>query len=228
MNFKPLLLICALGLAPVPVFAESVRLPVPILETQIAQMPVAPDAFAAELRDHLPLAKITPMTDGRIEIGYTGPVSPGFQMFLAENAPSIQPFGLLPGAPVSLSMMLSPVGGGTELRLMTQSQYDPQKVSVFETAFGTALPEGAKVLSQEGVPDTCTNMLVYQDTTDVTATQANLQALLDAQGVPHVDNADGTGTLLMGETPKCGIFVYIQPDPEAPTHSLVVVRLMEK
>lgn len=221
-------LILAFGLTLGATFAAADQPPLPRVHTQIVEVQTDPSVLAEQIRGALPGSTFTERGEGWLYIDYVGPLPATLPDFMTTNLPSMSLPSLPVGALTVLSFAVVPQETGSRLHLRAQSDYDASGTDLFKVIFGRPLPRRTNLLSQEGIADTCMNLLVYQDYRSADRVSRQMGRLLRAQGMPHSSTSDSSGTLFLAENADCAVFVHIEPDRDFPTQSMVVVRLMEK
>lgn len=163
---------------------------------------------------------IAPMGEGYV-LSYSGLGAPDFLAdFLAANFAAISADSFGAQAPIALSLAIQPAEKGTSLHLMVLGGLD--------AAEAHDLPEGAEVLLDDGWSADCSGQLVVSSRLSQDATVSTWSDWLGASRFELVADHDETGSFFTGTRPGCAVFMNIEPDPEVPGTSLVVVRFLEE
>lgn len=171
--------------------------------------------------------KVMKEPDGTTILTYAGLDIPRpLATFISNAVPNLDPTALQAGRMVNLNLIMIPQDGGTTLRLMMFENARHKTPAAFRATFGTDLPPDAEVLLNEDAGPCSGQSVIAMPLAADTAAET-LNTRMDEQGLTVTRMAQPDGTLLLGEVGQCSVFVYIEPDQDAPQRSMVVVRYLE-
>lgn len=158
---------------------------------------------------------------GRVMLAYAGSQTPAaLTAFLTAHLPDLAPAALATGTPVSLSVALTNADPGTKLRLLMLGDGPATPLA--------GLPEGAEILLNDGFDGSCKGQIVLSQTGSQKVVAAAYRAWAEGAGFRLDEAPDQTLSFFVGQRPACLIFLYIEPDTEAPDRMSVVVRYVEE
>ncbi len=142
--------------------------------------------------------------------------------YLLDLLPALNPELVSEEFPISLSIAVMAEEKTTLMRIMMSVPNDERA-----TLFGRKLPEGGTVLMDDSYVRGCLGQTVLSHASTVEEAATTYSTTLTDMGFtlttpPHVKTS-----FFVGRGKGCALFLYIQPDFEAPDQSLVVVRFTE-
>lgn len=197
------------------------------LLTHVAYLAEDTVNLTARLRGELATDVVWTDADDVPVLAYSGIDTPArLADFLTARFPGLDPALLAPDRAVALSLALVPKVGGTELRLMLSDPNQTGQTGI-AVALGPDLPAGTDVLLNDGAAGLCRGQFVLSHDAPQDDTVRTFTALSTARGYSLTDASDATMSFFIGNRPECSFFMYIQPDPETPSRSVIAVRYLE-
>jgi len=197
------------------------------LQTHVAHLAEDTTNLAARLKRDLAAHVVWTTSDDVPVLGYTGIDTPvTLASFLIAAIPELDPALLAPDRAIVLSLALVPQAAGTELRLMLSDPNQTGQTGI-AVALGPDLPAGTDVLLNDGAAGLCRGQFVLSYDAPQDDAVQTFTALSTARGYSLTDASDTTTSFFIGNRPECSFFMYIQPDPETPSRSVIAVRYLE-
>lgn len=200
----------------------------PSFRTYTLTLDEPPQALAARLMSDLDGTAQMTSKDGVLYIDYAGLSFPDplRDLVAAQLDPTVASL-LAPGLPVNASLAILPSDAGSELRLVI-AMPNPEDPDSFIAPGGNGLPDGATLLMGGGGIDACTGQLVLAQPEPVDRAADLYAGALAAQGFDLSDLSDEKTSFFVGHRPGCTLFLYLQPDPTAPTRTTVVINFQRE
>lgn len=197
------------------------------LQTHVAYLSEDSGNLTDRLRGDLATDVVWTEADDVPVLAYSGIDTPAqLAAFLTAKLPGLDPALLAPGRAVALSLALVPKAAGTELRLMLSDPHQTGQTGI-TLALGPDLPAGTDVLLNDGASGLCRGQFVLSHDAPRDDAVRIFTALSTARGYRLTDASDATMSFFIGNRPECSFFMYIQPDPETPSRSVIAVRYLE-
>ena len=174
------------------------------------------DEIVRALETQMP-GQVRQPTAGRATLAYAGNTLPprlaGFLAAAFENLPSEV---LVPGTAVSLSLMLSSQGAGTDMSLMIMAAFPHTGVPL--------VPDSVMVMDGSG-PGACTGQMVVQHLKPKRQSARIWRNHLESEGFSFADFDPESVSFFIGHRPGCEIALYLHPDQNT---TMVVIRYLEE
>ncbi len=225
-------LICILSLFVIhvpPAFGQMIDLsqrpegPEMVMKTFISEIAQSPDEAFADLQARAGHLLDLSEVGGTAMAGFSGFETPELlKSYLLEVLPDLPPKFVAKDQPISLSIALIAEEESTLIQVMMAV---PQ--SEEDSLFGKTVPAGGMVLMDDASPADCRGQVVLSQNSPAEAAAQTYSNALETQGFSMSSPDHVKTSFFVGYREDCALFLYIQPDFQAPDRSMVVVRFTE-
>ena len=172
--------------------------------------------LVAALRQRLPeTVPIIADADG-IAVHYAGNATPApLANLFAAHFEQLDPKIIAAGQTVSLTLLVSDIGDGTEMSLMVMARFPEPTLP---------LPKDAVVMLNGTGPSDCEGQLVLNHPLPIDEAAPVFREHLEDQGFAFPDAEPQETSFFIGHRPGCDLALYLQKDRGM---SLVVIRYLE-
>ncbi len=183
-----------------------------------AEVAAPADIIISGLRATLPDTVFISAKDGGASISYQGlSTPPALLSFLVATYPDLPRLAFRKGAPVIVGLTIT---ADSEITAMISADFPTNSNAL-------AIPTEAKVLMDTTLPGDCAAQQVIAQPNDIETAAKTYKAVLKNAGFALADNAPGEVSYFIGRSDSCTAILYLQPDPDDPNATLVVLRLLE-
>ena len=181
-------------------------------------VPAPATTIIQQLERTMPETVLVVANDQGATLSYTGLSTPRpLISFLTATFPDLATSALGPNQPVIIGVDIS---ANSLITAMINASFPADASSL-------QLPPNAQVLMQTDGAGECTSQQVIAHPSDIATAAEAYKTVLTNQGFTLDQSAPEEVSYFIGRSDSCSAILYLRPDPDDETATLVVLRLLE-